>query len=365
MKVQLRSKSARLPRQFNAFPSVFTISLFIQTTNTYSLKALQLISTSRCLLLALACLLLTSTASAQPAITEQRALNFGTLAVPNNTSISRLSYPSSGRNINNQGQFVIIDRGTSGQYSLTGFPPFTPITVTLNNTTLYPDSIAIAEPLTVDDFDIDAPLTNSQGEATVMVGARVNTTGNGANYIDSIYSGATTMRVEYWQPDAQEFVFNSKVIDVTSELRSTIQIEQQQQLNFGTLFARTSSTAQALMTILPSGRYSINEPSDSRLVALQRPVQGMFKVSGAASFYPLSIAAQATDILLKHTEQPNAVPHFIVGNFTTSPDSVGTTDTNGELLISVGGTIKTELTGSPTVYPNGQYVGTYQLTVSY
>ena len=317
------------------------------------------------LLAALVYLAITNAVFAQPLIEEEEGLDFGTLAVSNNTSISRFTYPNTGRNISSEGQFVHIERGTVGEYRLTGFPAFTPLSVSLNNASLYPDSIAVTEPLTVDNFDINDVLTNSQGQASLLLGARLSTTGNGAEYADSTYSGATMIRVEYWEPDAQAFVFNTKAIDLTTELRSTVQIDQEQQLHFGTLFARSSTTAQAALTMLPSGRYNISEPDGSRMVAIEAPSQGILKVSGAAAYFGLSITAQPTDILLEHTEQPNAAPHFVVSGFTTSPSGIGTTDTNGELLISVGGTIKTELTGTSSVYPSGQYKGTYEVTVSY
>jgi len=153
------------------------------------------------LLAALVYLAITNAVFAQPLIEEEEGLDFGTLAVSNNTSISRFTYPNTGRNISSEGQFVHIERGTVGEYRLTGFPAFTPLSVSLNNASLYPDSIAVTEPLTVDNFDINDVLTNSQGQASLLLGARLSTTGNGAEYADSTYSGATMIRVEYWEPE--------------------------------------------------------------------------------------------------------------------------------------------------------------------
>jgi hypothetical protein len=119
------------------------------------------------------------------------------------------------------------------------------------------------------------------------------------------------------------------------------------------------------LTLLPSGSYTIAEPGDSRLVSLVKPNLGIIRVSGAAPNYSLSITPQVADVLLEHTVSPGTSPHIILSTLVTSPNQNGTVDANGELLIKIGGTLKTELTALPEIYPAGNYEGTYQLTVSY
>lgn len=307
----------------------------------------------------------TNAAVSQPLIEEQQRLNFGTLAIAANTSVSRFTYPRTGANINIEGQFVLISNGSPGRYSFSGFPAFTTLSVSLNTTTLTAGGTGIPEPLTVDNYDFAALTTDAQGEAELSLGARLNTSGNGGSYVDALYSGTTVLRVDYWQPDVKAYVFNIRNIDLEAEQRSTLTINQEQQLNFGTLFARTSNTVQAVLTLSPSGSYTISEPGNSRLVSLVKPSEGVLRVSGAASDYSLTITPQAGDVLLEHTTSPGSAPHFILNALVTSPGGTGTTDANGELLIKIGGTLKTELTASPAIYPSGQYEGTYQLTVSY
>ena len=307
----------------------------------------------------------TTAALSQPLIEEQQRLNFGTLAIAANATVSRFTYPRTGSNINIEGQFILIASGTPGRYRFTGFPAYTTLSVSLDTTTLTAVGIGITEPLAVDNYDFAELTTDALGEAELSLGARLDTTGNGGSYEDAPYSGTTVLRVEYWQPDAQGYVSNSKTIDLQTELRSTLTIDQEQQLNFGTLFARSSNTSQAVLTLSPSGSYTISEPEDSRLVSLVKPDQGVLRVSGAASNHSLTVTPQAADVLLEHTENPGAAPHFILSALLTSPDVTGTTDAYGELLIKIGGTLKTELTASPVIYPSGQYEGIYQLTVSY
>ena len=318
--------------------------------------------------LCLACLIWSSTpyiASSQPLIEELQRLNFGTLAVSANTSVSRFIFPQSGSGSQIEGQFFLVAAGTPGSYRLSGFPAFTPLSVTLDDSTLTVTEVGISESLTVDDYEVSQPTTNAQGNAEVSLGARLNTSGNGNGYGDDSYSGNATLRIEYWQPEANAYVFNSRLIDMETELRSTIALSEEQQLNFGTLFARTSSTEQAVLNLTPAGAYSITEPLGTRLVVLSNPEQGVIKVSGAAPFNFLTISSQSTDVLLQHAEFPESAPHLILSDLVTSPDATGRLDANGELVISVGGTLRTELTESPVVYPSGVYEGIYELTVSY
>lgn len=307
----------------------------------------------------------TTVAVAQPLIEEQQRLNFGTLAISANASVSRFTYPRTGSNISIEGQFALIAIGSPGLYRFTGFPAYTALSISLNTTTLTALGGGFFEPLTVDNYDFAELNTDAQGEAELSLGARLSTTGNGSSYVDAPYSSSTVLRVDYWQPDVRAFVFNTKTIELETELRSTLTINQEQQLNFGTLFAHSSNINQAVLTLSPSGSYTISEPGNSRLISLVKPAQGVLKVSGAAPNYNLTITPQVADVLLEHTISPGGAPHFILSDLVTSPVGTAMTDASGELLIKVGGTLKTELTASPTIYPSGQYEGTYQLTVAY
>lgn len=305
------------------------------------------------------------TVLSQPIIEELQRLSFGTLAVSNNSSVSRFTLPQTGRNLRIEGQFAQISPVSPGRYKFTGFPAFTSLSVSLDVATLTTGANNFPEPLTVDSYDFDNITTDTNGEAELPLGARLNSTGSGNAYVDAPYSGITTLRVDYWQPEANAFVFNSTTIELDVELRSTVSLVEDQQLNFGTLFARTSTTDQASLILSPAGSYTVDEPSGSRLVVLARPEQGIIRVVGAAPFYQLTITTQTADAFLEHTEFPETAPHFILNPLLTSPDGLATTDANGELLIEIGGTLKTEVTASSVIYPSGDYEGTYEFTVAY
>jgi len=257
-------------------------------------------------------------ALSQPLIETQRDLDFGTQAVAANTLVSQLIFPQSGNNITITGQFVLIANGTTGRYRFTGFPASTELDINLTNTTLSTAIPGVSEQLTVDNYSFSIPTTNAQGEADMSLGARLTTSGNGAPYADAPYTGTTVLSVRYWQPLVNSFVTNTRIIDITTELRSSLTINEEQALHFGTLVARSSNSDQAVLSLSPTGSYSISEPGNSRLVSLSNPDQGVLRVSGAAPNYSLTVSPQAADILLEHTESPNSAPHFILSALLTS-----------------------------------------------
>lgn len=306
-----------------------------------------------------------NTALSQPLIEELQQMSFGTLAVPSNSSVSRFTVPQTGRNLSIEGQFIFIATASPGRYRFSGFPAVTRLNVSLEITTLTTGASNFPEPLTVDAYDFDNISTDENGDAELSLGARLTTSGNGTPYVDAPYSGTATLRVRYWQPEADAFVFNSKTIDIDVELRSTITLVEEQPLNFGTLFARTSTTEMASLVLSPTGSYTLDEPSGSRLVVLAKPEQAKIRIVGASPFYQLTITPQIADAFLKHTEFPEIAPHFIFNSLVAFTDGPATTDANGELEIEIGGTLQTEVTTSSIIYPSGIYEGTYEFTVAY
>ena len=304
-----------------------------------------------------------------PLIEEQRSLDFGTLAIVSNASISRYTYPASGSDATIEGQFVLISSGAPGSYLLTGFPASTQLTISVDSAILATDTTGVSEPLDVDDYEFPGALpevtTDTAGEAELSLGARLSTTGSGVNYVDASYDSTTILRVDYFDSVEESFLTETQIINLQTQLRSALTIDEEQALGFGTLFARSSASDQAALTLSPGGAYSISEPGDTRLVSIEDPEQGVFRITGAAPFYNLTITIESADVLLEHAINPDVAPHFILTDLLTSPSISGTTDDDGELLIETGGTLKTELTASPTIYPSGQYEGIYQLTVSY
>jgi hypothetical protein len=303
--------------------------------------------------------------AAQPLIEPLQPLDFGTLAIPANDSIGAFTYPRSGHNASIEGHLVRVAPGMPGRYALSGFPADTLLDVTLEATTLTAGGSGIPEPLQVVSYDVGELRSNALGEAELVLGARLTTTGNGGVYQDAPYHGTTVLRLDYWHPDEKAYVFSVETIDLKAEVRSTLAVEQVSALNFGTLFARATPDHQARLTLAPNGAIDISNPGTSRFVSLSRPEPAVIRVSGAAPNYLLQITPQASEVQLRHTQNPLGSPHFILDPLVTSPAGSGTTDANGELVIRVGGTLHTALTPTVQIYPSGTYQGSYELTVEY
>ena len=297
-------------------------------------------------------------------VDELERLDFGTMAIPANNSVSELVLPRSGLGISIEGDIVPIEPATSGRYRLSGFPPNTSVDVTLDDTDLTAES-GLTEPLAIDQYDFNDVFTSDAGEAELQLGARLQTSGTGNPHEDDLYTGATIISFEYWEPDAQQFVTSSEVIELETEVRTSLNLEEVQGLHFGTLFARTGPGDQASMTLGPDGSLDINNPGNSRLVLLTDPEVGVVQVSGAAANFSLTIVGESNPVLLQNTDNPGSAPHFILDPLVTAPENSGTTDTEGFLEVRVGGTLTTEATSTVRVYPDGIYEGTYELTISY
>ena len=339
------------------------VTVLVKRWTTWSMHLLKIKPAFRAVIFLL---LATATpAMSAPLIEEQQALDFGTIAIGSNTSVSRYTYPGTGTNVIVEGQIILIAAGLPGLYVFTDFPALTTLTISIDETSLTTGTTGIPEPLNVDNFDSTELTTDADGRAELSLGARLNTTGNAGVYIDASYSATTVLRVDYWQPDEGSFNSEAKVIELQTQLRSALTIDEEQPLNFGILFARSSASDQASITLSPADSYSIIEPGETRLVSLADPKSGILRVTGAAPIYDLIITAQTANVLLEHTESPDTSPHFILSDLITSPSVTGTTNSDGELLIQTGGTLKTEITASPMIYPSGQYRGSYELVISY
>jgi hypothetical protein len=101
-------------------------------------------------------------------------------------------------------------------------------------------------------------------------------------------------------------------------------------LNSGTLFAHSSNTGQAVLTLSPSGSYTISEPGNSRLVSLVKPDQGVICVVND-------------------------------GGFPITQDFGETT-----YVFNIGATLTTEPPSTVArSYHQGVYAGTFEVTAAY
>lgn len=298
-------------------------------------------------------------------IEELTPLNFGTLAITGNDSVSTLEFPRSGRNLRISGQLVLVASGEPGLFRLTGFPANTGIEIEIDNASMTAGGTGVPEALAVHSYDSPDVRTNEFGEAEFQLGASFSTSGEEGEYQDAPYSGSAQMRLYFWEPGVGDYVRVSNTIEFRGEVRSSFALEEASSMHFGTLFANAVEGKQASIRLFPDGRLDIKKEGDARILSLAPPRPAVLVVSGAAPNRSLSIEASKGEIEMRHTRNP-AGPHFILSDIETSPDGSGRTDEAGELEIRVGATLKTQkdLSGS-VVYPAGTYEATYSVTVSY
>jgi hypothetical protein len=314
------------------------------------------------------CLLLISAFSpsmlnAAPEVEQLTPLNFGAIAVPDNSSVSSLTFSRSER-VEIEGSLILVSSGVAGSLRLTGFPANVGVEIDADFAELAIEGATISERLAVTGYDFADVRTDGDGSVDIVFGGTVETSGNGQAYEDGTYSDTAQFRFTYWNPGIGDYSVVSDQISFGATLSTGLNIESVQSLNFGTIFARTTKQDQASMTISPAGDLGISNPGNSRIVSLSDPEPGLIAVVGAAPNRELSVIADATDVFLENEAEPSA-PHFVLSNITTLLSNEGRTDSDGSMEISVGGTLTTEKTETAIVYPDGSYEGTYFIEISY
>ncbi|NCO04196.1 MAG: DUF4402 domain-containing protein [Alphaproteobacteria bacterium] len=126
-------------------------------------------------------------------ITENIPLSFGRFVLVDNNAVRRLRIRTNCTE-NADPEYMFIIDPQCGNYTVTGYPPFTPLTVTLANGALNGPGANIFRlralatvPTTI--------TTDATGEATFEVRGRLDSSGNGGGYIDGGYTGSFTMTV--------------------------------------------------------------------------------------------------------------------------------------------------------------------------
>lgn len=126
-------------------------------------------------------------------ITENIPLSFGRFVLVDNNAVRRLRIRTNCTE-NADLEYMFIIEPECGNYTVTGYPPFTPLTVTLSNGALNGPGANIfrLRALTTVPTTIT---TDATGEATFDVRGRLDSTGNGGTYIDGGYTGTFTITV--------------------------------------------------------------------------------------------------------------------------------------------------------------------------
>ncbi len=123
-------------------------------------------------------------------ITEDTSLNFGTIALKDNLAQYNLRVALNGQ-ITNDDAIVILSPGYPAQFSLTGFPANTLITISVSpaagDTQLAGFTNPSSSQFQVHNFETLSPFnTDANGEKTFTMGATLTTSGIGS-YMDAMY----------------------------------------------------------------------------------------------------------------------------------------------------------------------------------
>ncbi len=300
--------------------------------------------------------------AAAPAVTVDVPLEFGLLAVKSNISSSTLQVAPSGA-ISFSGDILAIGGAFRGEYRVTGFPPNTPLEVTVDDASLSAGGGGLPELLTVTDYDSPSVVTDALGEALVLLGASLKTNASGVMYVDAPYSGLALMRIRYWSAPDSNYLTHNESVSFAAELQSTINLVENQALAFGTVAAYTDPAFKASLTLATNGSVNVASAGSARITSLGGAKVAVIQVAGGAPYATVTITPEAGSVFLAHTTLGTAAARFIAKSFITNPSGTGVLDSSGNLDILLGATLETEVTTK--TYVEGNYSGVYSLIVSY
>ncbi len=294
-------------------------------------------------------------------LTPLDAFDFGKLAVPSNSLVHSVIMSRNG-GYTTPGQFILIEPGNAGRYRLSGYPPSTPVTFSIPASPLFIDSGPPSPELTVSAVSQQTPIsTDLNGELIFSLGATLSSNGSGVAYGDGTYTGVVPLTVTY--PTAGGSEFREHDIQFTAQLQTTLVLTEVTGLSFGPIGAWASPADSASLTIGPQGSALVSSPGAARIVLLGGVSPGVFQVVSGAPGAVVHITLPA-EVSMSLDGGALDTPRFRVTDFTTSPASNALRfNSQGVLDIKLGATIRTELTAS--AYPDGDYSGTYILTVNY
>lgn len=141
-------------------------------------------------------ILITATVYCRADMLEITPLSFGRFVIADNSSVSTLTVYYDGRNPRASNKIYPIERGTPGEYQLSNYPAFMPLNITIIST----DDLSTSGPteeMTLSNFTHANIRTDANGQAVLIVGATLSTSGNGNNYVSSNYSANYIINIDF------------------------------------------------------------------------------------------------------------------------------------------------------------------------
>lgn len=132
-------------------------------------------------------------------ITVEQHLNFGRIAILDNSVVSTLSILSNGTIVADP-NFIILEPGQNGRYLLHNFTPSTQLSISLSGGSTASDFAGSPPPT---DFSIEPYLdfatynTDALGELTLNLPGVLRTSGDSNTYIDGTYYRYFQIYVNY------------------------------------------------------------------------------------------------------------------------------------------------------------------------
>lgn len=128
-------------------------------------------------------------------LTENISLSFGKVVLTDNSSSHRIILLSSG-GFTADPQYIFFSEPRLANVTVDGYPPSTPLTVSVGTTNLNKSGGGSAFFFTSDVFTNPAIIvTDSFGSATFDVGATLSSNGSGSNFVNNNYQGNYTVTV--------------------------------------------------------------------------------------------------------------------------------------------------------------------------
>ncbi len=127
-------------------------------------------------------------------ITENQPLSFGKIVLVNNTAARQIELFPSGTYTADP-EYIFFTDPQLGNITVDGYPPATPLTVTVGVTNLTAGGSPALFSLS-DTFTNPASITtDGSGSVTFDVGATMKSDGSGSSFSDSLYDGSYTITV--------------------------------------------------------------------------------------------------------------------------------------------------------------------------
>ncbi len=113
-------------------------------------------------------------------------LHFGSFALKDNNS-PHIMIVGADNSVTYDNAFVTVEDANRGAYTLENLTPDTALGITIDDASLTENESGMGPAFTISDYTHNSPVTDGSGNATLYIGAKLTTSGNGSYYTTSTY----------------------------------------------------------------------------------------------------------------------------------------------------------------------------------